>query len=356
MEELRVLNLYFGKETLLRGLLKTTIFLIVVILVLGVLGVGAVFYLNRPTADIPLGGSLFIVQTGETLEGISRRLKETGIIRSSFLLKVVSRINNTTNKLKTGAYRLEPGMSTTDIHSLIVKGQQSIIKVTIPEGWTINKIARLLEDRGIVGSDEFIAAAQSAAMVNELNIPGDSVEGYLFPDTYFLPEVYPAESIIRIMVETFFENLQKTLPDFIDWKRKELHEHVILASIVEREYRVKDEAPLIASVFKNRLKYNIGLESCATLEYIITEIQGKTHPKYITLEDTAINSVYNTYKWAGLPPGPISNPGRIALEATFHNPETDYYYFVLRDPETGTHYFSNDLEDHNRAKVFYLKG
>ena len=337
-------------------MLKTIAVLLLFILILGLAGVGLVFYLNRPSAAIPQEGSLFIVQTGETLERISARLMEGGIIRSSFLLNVVSRINGTDNKLKTGAYRLESGMSTTDILSLIVKGQQSIVKVTVPEGWTINKIAHLLEQKGITEADDFIAAAHSAAIVNELNIPGDSVEGYLFPDTYFYPEVYPAESIIRVMVETFFKNLEEIIPDYGNRKRKELHEHVILASIVEREYRVKDEAPLIASVFKNRLKYNIGLESCATLEYIITEIQGKPHPKFITLEDTTDNSVYNTYKWAGLPPGPISSPGRIALEATFHTPETDYYYFLLRDPETGNHYFSNDLDEHNRAKVFYLKG
>ena len=99
------------------------------------------------------------------------------------------------------------------------------------------------------------------------------------------------------------------------------------------------EAPLIASVFYNRLKRNIGLESCATLEYIITEIQQKAHPEYITLEDEKINSPYNTYKWAGLPPGPISNPGRIALEAAFHPAQTGYLYFVLRDQQAGRHFF-----------------
>jgi UPF0755 protein len=130
---------------------------------------------------------------------------------------------------------------------------------------------------------------------------------------------------------------------------------VILASIVEREYRLASEAPLIASVFRNRLRYNIGLESCATIEYILTEIEGRPHPKFITKSDIEIDSDFNTYKWAGLPPGPISNPGRVALEAAFHTPETDYYYFVLRDPATGEHHFSGDLEEHNEAKYIYLK-
>jgi len=128
-----------------------------------------------------------------------------------------------------------------------------------------------------------------------------------------------------------------------------------MASIVEREYRADDEAPLIASVFYNRLKRNVGLESCATLEYIITEIQNKAHPEYITLDDEKINSPYNTYKWAGLPPGPISNPGKIALEAAFHPAKTSYMYFVLKDAQAGRHFFSRDLSEHNQAKYLYLK-
>ena len=104
------------------------------------------------------------------------------------------------------------------------------------------------------------------------------------------------------------------------------------------------------------MKYQIGLESCATLEYIITEIQRKPHPEYLTLEDKSIDSPYNTYKWYGLPPGPISNPGRIALDATFHSAETEYYYFVLKDPATGEHHFSKSLDEHNEAKLIFLKG
>ncbi len=108
-----------------------------------------------------------------------------------------------------------------------------------------------------------------------------------------------------------------------------------LASIVEREYRVEEEAPLIASVFINRLRLGIGLESCATLAYIITEIQHQPHPEYITLEDKGIDSPYNTYKWAGLPPGPIANPGRVALDAAFHPARTDYPVFRAAGPRGG---------------------
>jgi len=189
----------------------------------------------------------------------------------------------------------------------------------------------------------------------EFGVPGATLEGYLFPDTYFVPRPFPAATFVELMVKTFFENLGKIAPAWKNQDHGRMRDAVIVASIVEREYRLDEEAPLIASVFWNRLRRNIGLESCATLEYIITEIKQKAHPEYITKDDEKLDSPYNTYKWAGLPPGPISNPGKTALEAAFHPTETSYLYFVLRDPQTGRHFFSRNLNEHNQAKYLFLK-
>jgi UPF0755 protein len=161
--------------------------------------------------------------------------------------------------------------------------------------------------------------------------------------------------MVELMVKTFFDTITRIEPSWKEMPPGKLRGTLILASIVEREYRMPDEAPLIASVFYNRLRLNMGLESCATLEYIITEIQQKAHPEYITTDDERLNSPYNTYKWAGLPPGPISNPGTTALEAAFHPAKTDFLFFVLRDPDEGRHHFSRDLSEHNQAKYLYLK-
>ena len=136
---------------------------------------------------------------------------------------------------------------------------------------------------------------------------------------------------------------------------EELHEKVIMASIVEREYRLIREAPIIASVFYNRLGVNMGLGSCATVEFIITEIEGKKHPEYLTYEDLEIDSPYNTYKYAGLPPGPICSPGEISLRAAFFPEDTDFWYFLLKDQDTGEHFFSKNDIEHNKAKRLYLK-
>jgi UPF0755 protein len=131
---------------------------------------------------------------------------------------------------------------------------------------------------------------------------------------------------------------------------------VSLASIVEREYRVDDEAPLMAGVFFNRLQIGMALQSCATVEYVITEIQGRPHPERLFDRDTEIRDPYNTYMNAGLPPGPICSPGMVALNAVFNPAESDYLYFRLIDPAAGRHYFSRTLDDHIQAGVFYVKG
>ena len=138
----------------------------------------------------------------------------------------------------------------------------------------------------------------------------------------------------------------KSIKNIEGYNPADLHQVVILASIVEKEYKLKEEAPLIASVFKNRLKHNIGLYSCATIVYIITEIQGKPHPDRILTVDTKIDNPYNTYKWAGLTPGPISNPGLTALNASVNTPKTPYYFFQVENEATGKHVFTETFEEH----------
>ncbi|MCX7039600.1 MAG: endolytic transglycosylase MltG [Spirochaetes bacterium] len=312
-------------------------------------------WLNASPAPRAPGDRLFLIRKGESLSRISERLQEERYIRFAPLLDLLGRLRGTAGSFKAGYYRIPPRASTTAVHDLLVSGAQSLGKVTIPEGWTVSKIAAHLEAEGVCPAADFVQAALSAELARRLGAPTASLEGYLFPDTYFVPAPFPAETLVEIMVKRFFETLEDVAPGWKEMAPAALQEKLTVASIVEREYRLADEAPRIASVFYNRLRGNIGLESCATLEYIITEIQGKAHPEYITIEDKKIDSPYNTYRWAGLPPGPISNPGRIALEAAFQPARTDFLYFVLQDAQTGRHHFSRDLSEHNQAKFLYLK-
>ena len=338
-----------------RRLVKGIGVILIVLLLSLAAGAATLYYFNTPSPQIPNEGAVFKVLRGENLSTIAERLELEGLIRSRTLLVLFSRVNGTETAFKNGYFRILPGDSMIDVHDLLVAGYQEQVKITIPEGWTLKKIARYMEEEEIAAAEDFLAAASSQSLLEQFGIPGENLEGYLFPDTYYFPRGYPAYGVVEEMVENFFRRLAEIAPEALDWEPEELHRRIIMASIVEREYRLADEAPLIASVFYNRLAYNIGLESCATLGYIITDIQNKPHPEFLSAEDKRIDSPYNTYKWAGLPPGPISSPGAVALNAAFHPADTQFYYFVLKDPQTGEHYFSEDLQEHNWAKYYYLK-
>ncbi|NOY09856.1 MAG: endolytic transglycosylase MltG [Spirochaetes bacterium] len=339
-----------------KKIIRFFIIIFAVILIAVLAAASGMVYLNSPAdrnqAD---RNQVFIIDHGENLSNIARSLKTREFIRAAFFLKLLSKFNNTEKEYKAGYYKIKPGSTTIDIMELLTSGRQEQVKVTFPEGWTIKKIALHLQGKGIIKAADFIAAAHSKKILKEFNIPSDTAEGYLYPDTYFFPKEFSAQVVVEIMIKQFFKVLEKIEPQYKKMSNVDLHNKIILASIVEREYRIESEAPLIASVFYNRLRRNIGLESCATLEYIITEIEGKKHPKYITLADKKIKSLFNTYMWAGLPPAPISNPGVVAIDAAFHPAKTDYWYFVLKNVKTGEHYFSRSLKEHNKAKHIYLK-
>jgi UPF0755 protein len=299
-------------------------------------------------------GVLFLeVRNGETAFSVGNRLEEAGIIRNRYFWYALSRL--TKEYIKTGAYRIELPASQIRIHSLLVSGDQILVRVTIPEGATLKKTARVLEEAGICGAGEFLAAAASKEIRDGYGVPGETMEGYLFPETYFFPYSFPAEKVVAAMADTFFGHLEEIAPLSLAMDRGELFKKVIIASIVEREYRVDEEAALMAGVFYRRLDIGMALQSCATVEYVITEIQGRPHPEVLYNRDIEIRDPYNTYLYPGLPPGPISAPGRTALEAALNPAPGAYLYFRLTDPGAGRHYFSRTLDDHIRAGALYVK-
>ena len=304
---------------------------------------------------------------GMTVRQAAHLLKEKGLINNEKVFYLAARFpfldksamhgfqSSSSFELKSGVYQVSSEFELSEIFSLLSSGRQEYIKLAVAEGLTINKIAVKVEQSGACSRDDFIDAAFSPELLKKYNIAAKSFEGYLFPDTYFLTPEMSGKEIVCIMADNFFEKAAG-IEAFKGLSAQQLNEKIILASIVEKEYRVASEAPLIASVFKNRLKKNIGLYSCATIEYIITEIQGKPHPKMITYDDLKIKSPYNTYMWAGLPPGSISNPGMTALMAVAETPKTNYYFFRLTDSEKGTHSFSADFEHHvAEGQVLYTK-
>ena len=326
---------------------------------------GIALYLNTPPS-LPVvmsedfmeyteeGAILFEVKAGETAQSVGRRLAQAGIIRSDLLWKLLFRMDQ--RFVKTGIYRLDLPLGQRQIREILVSGKQILLRVTIPEGATLKKTAQLYEQAGICTAEAFLEASRDREILSYYQIPGESMEGYLYPDTYLFTPGYPAKSLVKMMADTFFQRIGEQQPEAAQLSPLALNDRVILASIIEREYRLSEEAPLMAGVFYNRLSIGMALQSCATLEYIITEIQGKPHPTALYDQDTHIRNPYNTYLYPGLPPGPIASPGLVALNAAFHPAATDYLYFRLIDQTQGRHYFSRSFDEHIRASTLYVKG
>lgn len=277
---------------------------------------------------------------------IANDLAQNKVIRSKVAFYLYVRF--TKPLIKAGVYPVSSDMSVKQIVDIFVEGKQSQITVAIPEGLTMRRIGLLLENQGVTTKDDFLRACNNKELLAKYSLHADNFEGFLFPDTYYFTPQMDGEDVVSIMVDNFFEKI-KSIVGLQNVSTERLYYILTLASIVEREYRVTDEAPLIASVFSNRLRRNIGLYSCATVEYIITEINNLPHPDVITYTDLKIDSPYNTYLYAGLPPTPISNPGLVALKAAANPPRTTYYYFRLVDSEKGSHYFSTDFEEHTEV-------
>lgn len=313
---------------------------------------GAVAGFYAPASfDAKRTEQLFTIKRGASVRVIAADLKADGLIRFEYPAYLYFRLVN--KPIKAGTYKLSPAWSLRTLCAYLQAGKQELIKVTVPEGLTLSKTAAILEDRQVIAADDFLSAAHNTALLQSYGIPGSSAEGFLFPDTYFFSYNETAEQVIMVMLDNFFSKTA-SIPHFPD-APEQRYKAVVLASIIEREYRVPEEAVKIAGVFSNRLQIGMGLQSCATVEYILTEIQHKPHPDRLLNRDLEIEHPYNTYKWRGLPPGPISNPGMTALYAACNPEKSNYFYFRLEDAEAGTHIFTKNLTEHAKAGAVILK-
>jgi UPF0755 protein len=347
-----------------RSFFKFLSVLIVIALVVFSLVLGLAVFFNSPPDKTPFpveesmrlekDGSLFIeVRDGESALSVGRRLETAAVIRNRYFWYLLFRLDG--GQVKTGSYIIGLPASQAKIRSILISGDQILVKATIPEGVTLKKTAGILEEAGICTADKFLEASSSKEILDSYHVPGPTMEGYLFPDTYLFPLGYPASKVVEAMADTFFSRVDDIFPGASSMNPSELNARVVIASIVEREYRVPDEAAIMAGVFYNRLKIGMALQSCATVVYVITEIQGKPHPAQLFNRDLEIRDPYNTYLRPGLPPGPISAPGEVAIKAAFYPGTSDYLYFRLTDLSTGQHYFSRTLDDHIRAGNLYVK-
>jgi len=283
------------------------------------------------------------VTDGMSFKAIAATLRKEGIIRYRGYFELIGRIEGISRKVRVGYYGLSTNMSLWEVLDALRKGKIIEYEVVIPEGYNVYQIAWTLSGTPLVSDpQEFIKLVKNKEFVHSLGIEADSLEGYLFPDTYFLPKGIKMEDIPRKMVQRY----KAAFVDSYRNRAKELgfseHQIITLASIVEKEAKVPSERKLIAAVYHNRLKLGMKLQADPTAVY-----GTKAWITKVTAQDLKRKSPYNTYLHKGLPPGPIANPGEGSILATLYPDNADYLFFVAQGD--GSHFFSKDFDTHAKA-------
>jgi UPF0755 protein len=291
-----------------------------------------------------------VIPQGANYSQIGQILKTAGVIKSpeAFLwaVRIKAKLRQKVD-IKAGEQALDPSKDAWETIDTLVKGNFKLHPFTVPEGRTMAEIARAVEAAGLGKASEFLALGRDKAFINSLGLSSDTLEGYLFPETYNFPKGTPLKSVIKAMTDHFFKVWAK-YESKAAAKGLNLSEAVTLASIVEKETGKPEERPLIASVFYNRLKKKMRLQTDPTVIYGIPNFDGN-----LTRAHLETPHPYNTYVISGLPPGPIANPGEAALEAVVNPASGGYLYFVSKND--GSHHFSETLAEHNRMVAVYQK-
>lgn len=298
--------------------------------------------------------TIFTIEQGEGLSSIASNLKNQGFINSRILFSSYIFLKRDQGLLQAGEYSLSPLMSINEIAEKIAKGETSENKITIIEGWNLKNIAEYFEDKEIIQKEDFLNTIDSPRIfIEEFSYFNDKpteqgVEGYLFPDTYFVKRTHNAKDIVQMILKNFDKKLTSDLRVEIEKQNKTIFEIITMASLLEKEVRGEEDKKIVSGIFWKRIANKYPLQSCATIAYAL----GKDKWRY-SIEDTKIDSPYNTYQRLGLPIGPICNPGLESIEAAI-SPEATKFWYYLSTPEGDT-IFSKTFQEHNIAIAKYLK-
>jgi len=291
---------------------------------------------------------IFDVRSGASLGQVARDLESRGLIRNAAVFKLLARYRELDGALQVGEYEISAALAPGEILTRIVEGRVVVYEVVIPEGLTASQIALRVEAAGLSNAVAFLAFVSEPGSAGSLGVEGANLEGYLFPETYRLPRGLGVDEVAKVLVDQFLKVWREIEPQA--WSQElSMLEVVTLASIVEKETAAPEERPLIASVFLNRLRRGMRLETDPTVIYGIPDFDGNLRRR--DLENA--ENPYNTYQIPGLPPGPIANPGADALRAVVNPADSDYLFFVSRND--GTHIFSKTYAEHARAVDQYQR-
>jgi UPF0755 protein len=313
----------------------------------------------------PSGQTIVLLHPGYSTHRIAAELKKAGVIRSERAF-VLWRYLDQRRSLKAGEYMFEKPANMIDVQRRLKRGDVYFHTVVVPEGYTMFDIARAIQDAGLGSADDFLKVARTdTTLISDISPNAHSLEGYLFPETYEFTRMMSMQDMAAAMVKQFRQVARQigmiqgptliasseTQPPSAAMDPGELERTVTMASIIEKETAVPEERPLVASVYYNRLNKHIALDADPSIIY--AELLAGTYQGALHHADMQFNSPYNTYRNAGLPPGPIGNPGRSALEAAMHPAQTDYYYFVA--DAQGHHRFAESFEEHNKNVAAYRR-
>jgi UPF0755 protein len=335
----------------------------------------------------PSGQTFVMLRPGFSTRRIAAELKANGVIRSEDAF-ILWHYLHRGRSLKAGEYLFDKPRNIVEVHKRLARGEVYFHTVVVPEGFTMFDIARAVEAAGLGPAEDFLKIARTdTALISDIAPAAQSLEGYLFPETYQFSRMMTMQEMAAAMVKQFRQVARQiglvsspgvpeigssapadststtTAPEpkievevngkFVDPNKSltEVERTVIMASIVEKETAVAEERPLVASVYYNRLQKRIALDADPSIIY--AELLAGTYSGALHHEDMQFNSRYNTYKYPGLPPGPIANPGKSALEAAMHPAQSEYYYFVA--DAQGHHRFARTIDEHNKNVAAYRK-
>ena len=323
---------------------KFALFLLFVVLACA--GAGVWFYrgVDRPFKGYDAAEQFVEIPQGAGSIAIAKRLADAGVVRDVNSFRLVLWLTGEGRRLQAGEYRFDHPMSARQVADKIARGDVYVRPITFPEGLTARQMAALYESKGFGPAAEFTEAAKNATLVSAVDPDAKDLEGYLFPDTYKLPRRATAEQLVARMVAGFMKTLTPALIDKAEARGLTIRQLVTLASVVEKETGNPEERPLVAAVYANRLKIGMPLQCDPTVIYAL-ERAGRYNGN-LTRENLQYDSPYNTYRYPGLPPGPIASPGRASLEAAASPAAVDYLYFVSKND--GSHAFASTLDEHNR--------
>ena len=322
--------------------------IIAFLLIIAIAGMGGVWFVHSiPDALDPDSTEEITVEIpeGYGINAIGELLEEQGVISSAFKFKLYNRLSGDGAVLNAGTYTLSPSMDLPAIFEKLSSYEVDSMSFTIPEGLTLYQTAEKLADQGMGSYEEFLRAIQNVDFGYGW-LENNSLEGYLLPNTYTVPDGYTEEQIIDFLLEQF-EQTVLPIYDSADQALKDkytLNEIITAASIIERECMKDDERPLVASVIYNRMDENMKLEMCSTIQYLLLMETGEVKENLL-YSDLEIESPYNTYLHFGLPPGPICSPGIASIKAALEPADTDYLYFVVSADLDGSSKFSSNYDD-----------